>query len=173
MQQLCTTRLFAHSPPSRMGERIGRVKVRKLMSWQKDSHAWKQSHTFKERKIRDSSSTSNWQAGVLPSPGKEGSLTCNGYLGRQTSSLRMPPPSFFFCLLHMLSMMSYVRNILLVSWGQLSQLCPRPNFLRILSLLFGGVMWETEQALNLCKYCSTTKKTSLCYQRCFQQESKT
>ena len=36
-QQLSTTQLLAHSPCVGIGERLGRVKVRKLVGWDKDS----------------------------------------------------------------------------------------------------------------------------------------
>jgi len=50
----------------------------------------------KQSKIRNSFMASHQQTGVQPSPGKQGSITCNGYLGRQMPSFQMPPPSFFF-----------------------------------------------------------------------------
>ena len=50
----------------------------------------------KQSKTRNSFTTSRQQAGAQPSPGKQGSITCNGYLGRQTPSLRTSPPSFLF-----------------------------------------------------------------------------
>ncbi|KAK4815376.1 hypothetical protein QYF61_001364 [Mycteria americana] len=45
--------------------------------------------------------------GVQPSPGKQGSIMCNSYLGRQTPLLRISPPFFFFPHLSMLSMTPY------------------------------------------------------------------
>ncbi|KAK4832400.1 hypothetical protein QYF61_022535 [Mycteria americana] len=47
------------------------------------------------------------EAGVQPSPGKQGSITRNGYLGRQTPSLQTSAPSSFFHRLYMLSMTPY------------------------------------------------------------------
>ena len=46
----------------------------------------------KQSKTRNSFTTSHRQAGVQPSPGKQGSIMGNGYLGRQMPSLQMSPP---------------------------------------------------------------------------------
>ncbi|KAF1525280.1 Potassium/sodium hyperpolarization-activated cyclic nucleotide-gated channel 4, partial [Eudyptes sclateri] len=45
--------------------------------------------------------------GELSEPLREGSITHNGYLGRQTPSLQTSPPSFFFPQLYILSMTSH------------------------------------------------------------------
>jgi len=47
------------------------------------------------------------QAGVQPSRGKQSSIKCNGYLGRQTSSLWKSTSSCFLPQLYTLSMMLY------------------------------------------------------------------
>lgn len=48
-----------------------------------------------------------------------------------------------------------------------------PNSLSIPSLLNGGVGWEAEKDLTLCKFSSAISKTSLCYQHCPQNQRKT
>ena len=53
----------------------------------------------KQSKLRNLFTPSHQQAGVQPLPGKQGSITCNSFLGRQMPSLRVPPlppssPSF-------------------------------------------------------------------------------
>ena len=65
-----------------------------------------------------------------------------------------------------------VWNIPLVSWGQLSQLCPLPKLLvhPQPAHWWGGV--RAEKALALCKHCSAITKTSLCYQHCFSTTPK-
>lgn len=59
--------------------------------------------------------------------------------------------------------MDMLWNILLVSWGKLSQLSS-PNYF-CPSLLAGRAAGEAEKAFPLCKHCPA--KASLCYQHCF------
>ena len=124
-----------------------------------------------ESKTRNSFSPSPGQAGVQPSPGQQGSITmCNGDLGRQTPSLQMSPPSFFFPQLYMLGMTSYGLEYRL---GQLGSAVSPPGSLCPPSLLAGGVGGEAEKASALCEHCSAITKSSLCYQHCFQHKCKT
>ena len=93
----------------------------------------------KQSKTRNSFTASHGQAGVQPSPGKQGSIMCNSYLGRQVPSLQMSPTSFFFPQLSMLSMMSYGLEY---PFGQLGSAVPAvspPSSLCTPSLLAGGV----------------------------------
>lgn len=66
----------------------------------------------------------------------------------------------------MLSIKSYSMewNISLVTWGQLSQLCPLLT--SCAPPAYSRVAWEAEKALNLCQHCSAITKTLLCYQDC-------
>ena len=137
-QQLSTTQLLAHSPTGGMGERIGRVKVRKFMGWDKDNLIGK-AKAAHASKARNSFPTSHGQAGVQPSSGKQGSIMHNSYLGRQTPSLRTSSSSFFFLQLYMLSMMSYGTEY---PFGQLGSAVPAVSprsFLCTPNLLAGGV----------------------------------
>ena len=151
-----------------MGERIRRVKVRKLVGWDKDSLTGKAKavHTRKAKQgicsllpiVRQV--CSHLQESRAPS--------------RVTPSLRTcPPPSSFFLQLLFLSMTSYGVKY---PFGQLGSAVPAvspPSFPCTPSLLTGGVEWEAERALTLCKHCSAITKPSLCYQQCFQHKSKT
>ena len=109
------------------GERIVRVKVRKLMGWDKDSliSKAKATHTSKAKQGIHSPLPISRQ--VQPSPGKQGSITHNSYLGRQMPSPRtspLPTSSLsFICW----TWCHRVWNIPVVSWSQLSQLCPLPT----------------------------------------------
>jgi len=97
---------------------------------------------YNQSKVRNSFTASHRQTGVQPSPGKQGSIMHNGYLGRKTQSLRvfpLPPssPSFMCWAWHHVGYPS----------GQLGPAVPAvspPNFLCTPSLLAGGVGWERE-----------------------------
>ncbi|NXL45419.1 KSR2 Kinase, partial [Podilymbus podiceps] len=67
----------------------------------KDSLTGKAKATYRQSKPRNSFPPSHGQAGVQPSPGKQGSIARNGELGRQTPSLRTSPPSSSFPRLYM------------------------------------------------------------------------
>ena len=158
---------------SGMGQRIRKVKVRKLVGWDKDSLIDKaKAKQHKQSKRRNSFITSHQQAGVQPSPGKQGTITHNSYLGRQMPSLWTSPPSFFFPPLYMLSMTSYGMEY---PSGQLGSAVPAvspPNSLCTPSVLAGGAVSEAEETLTLCKHCSAITKTSMYYQHCLQHKSK-
>ena len=106
-QQLSPTQPLAHSPQWNGGEnrKSKNEKTRGLR--ERQSNRYSKSRAHKQSKTRNSFTTSHRQAGVQPSPGKQGSITPNAYLGRQMPSLRTSPPSFFFPQLYMLSMTSY------------------------------------------------------------------
>jgi len=81
------TQPLAHSIPlSGIGERIGRVKVGNLMSRNKNSLT-KKKLGMQAKQTKKFIHYFPPQAGVQPSPGKQGSITHNGYLRRQTPSL--------------------------------------------------------------------------------------
>lgn len=71
--------------------------------------------------------TSNGQAGVWPSPERQGSLTHKGYLGGQTPSLWMYPLPSFFPQFFLLTKVPYAVGY---AYGHLclSQLCPLTTF---------------------------------------------
>jgi len=82
-------------PPSGVRQSIRRVKVRKVMDWDKDILISKaKNHVDKKSKIRNSFTTSIQQTGSHTSQGKQDSVTQNGNLGRQTPSF-WTPFSFF------------------------------------------------------------------------------
>jgi len=158
-----------------MDERIRRVKVRKLRGRDKDG-LWgkaKATHTSKAKPGIHSLHLVFSQAGVQPPPGKQGSITRNGYLGRQTPLLWTPAPSLFFLPLYMLSTTSYGMEYPCGQSGSAVPAVPPPTFLCTPSPLAGGVGWEAEKALTLCKQRSAIIKTSLYYQHYFQHKSKT
>jgi len=64
-------------------------------------------------------------------------------------------------------------NIPLLSWGQLSWLCPLPASCVHPQPPRCGAECETERALALCKHCSALAKTSLCSQDCLGHKCKT
>jgi len=100
----------------------------------------KQKHHTQAKQNKESNSftTFHRQAGVQPSPGKQGFVTHNGYLGRQTPSLQMSLPSSS-PQLYIMSVMSYGMEH---HFGQLGSAVPAvssPKFSCIPSLLAGGV----------------------------------
>ena len=64
-------------------------------------------HTSKAKQIMEFIHWFPWAGRCSAIPGKQGSIKCNCYLGRQTPSIWMSPPSWFFPQLYMLSMTSY------------------------------------------------------------------
>ena len=97
---------------------------------------------------------------------------CSSYLGTQTLQFQKSPPSFFFPSLYMLSMTSYGVGYPSGQLGSAVLAGSSPTFLCTPRLLTGGVVWEAEKALTLCKNCSAVTKTSLHYQHCFQHKCK-
>lgn len=82
--QLSPPQQFTHFP-CWDEERVGRRKVRKLMGWGKDRLISKAKVTCTSRAkqgIHSFTSTYGWEV-VQPSPGKQGSIIREGYLGRQ------------------------------------------------------------------------------------------
>jgi len=69
---------------------------------------------------------------------KAGSIMCNGYLGKQTPSLRKSAPSFF-CQLYMLHMVLYGIGYPFGELGSAVLALSPPSFLCTSSLLAGGV----------------------------------
>ena len=112
----------------------------------------------KQNKTRNSFTTSRGQAGAQPSPGRQGSITRNGALGRQTPSLQASPTSFFFSQLYILGMMPYGPEY---PFGQtestLLAVSP-PNFLCPSSPLAGRAR-ETQKSLTWRKHHLVTTKT--------------
>lgn len=96
-----------------LGERIQRVKARKLDGWDKEwfyreSKSW----ACKQSKTGSSFTPSHMQAGVQPSPGNQGFTVCSGDLAGQMPALQ----TVLLPCHHM------VLNIPCVRWGQLSWL---------------------------------------------------
>ena len=60
----------------------------------------------------------------------------------------------------------------MVSWGQLSWLCPLPASCPPPAYLLGGAAWEKDKALTLWAHCSAIAKTLVCHQQCFSHKSK-
>ena len=71
--------------------------------------------------------TFHWQAGVQPSPGKQGCIMHNIYLGRQPPSLSTSCPSFFFPPASNVVHTVILWDIPSVSWGKIFRLYPLPN----------------------------------------------
>lgn len=72
-------------------------------------------------------------------------------------------PSLSFCCWAQCHM---AQNIHLISWGQLSQLCPYSTSCSPPSYLLGAQSGKKKSALTLCVHCSAIAKTSVCYQHC-------
>ena len=117
--------------------------------------------------------SSHGHAGIQPSPGKQGSITGNGYLGRQMPSGRTSPPSSFFPQLYTLSKVSYGLEYPFGQLGSAVLAVPPPSFLCPPRHSLVGWGEKQKRALTLCKHRSAVTKTSLCYQHCFQNKSKT
>lgn len=140
------TQPLVHSPTSRTEEKIRKVIVRKL-GWDKDSLIGK----LVQSRTRNLFTSSQRQAGIQPSSGKEITIRQNGHLGRQKTKLQTCAPSFFFPQISMLIKCCMMWNIPVTIWSQLSWLCPIPTSCAPLGVLSGGVGWEAEKALMLCK----------------------
>lgn len=109
------------------------------------SKSWK----HKQRKPRNSFTTSYGQAGVQPPPDKQGSVICNSYFRRQLTKLPVLPSSFFFSELYLLTKMPCAMEC---PWGQLgSAVLPvfPPSSLCTPRSLTGEVGWE-DKSLMLC-----------------------
>ena len=154
-----------------MGGTIGSVKVRKLLGWDKDCLIGKATCASKAKREINSLHPINRQAFSHLRESRAPSHV-DGYLGRQTGNSKCPlspssSPSFYCSAWHHM-----VWNSPLVSWAQLSQLCPLPNFpCSPAHLLVGQGKQQTRFWLS--KRCSAIMKTSPCYQHCFQNKSKT
>lgn len=117
------TQLLSHSLLSEMGKKIWRTKTRKLLDWDKNSLIGEAKLTHKQSKIRNLFFTSNSQADVQSSPGKQDFFTCK--LLEKTNSppfLLLSPNCYCWAQTHV------VWSIPLVSMGQVSQPCPLPFF---------------------------------------------
>lgn len=71
---------------------MGRVEVRRLLDWGKDTLTEKGKVVYisipkQGTHLHNSFTTSHVQAGIYPSPGEQGSVTCNRDLGRQAPTL--------------------------------------------------------------------------------------
>lgn len=84
--------------------------------------------------------------------------------------ISLPPP--FFPQLYILSITSYCRGY---PSGQLGSavLAASPPSSCTATTFTGGMGWEVQKALAVYKQCAAITKTSLCYQHCLQQKSKT
>jgi len=102
----------------------------------------------KQSKIRNSLTASRGQAGVPPSPGTQGSVTCSGYLGRQMPAVNVPP-SFCFRWLYVLGLMPRGTEYPLGQLGSAVPAVSPPSFCCSPSLLAAGVVWEAEEALTV------------------------
>ena len=101
-----------------------------------------------------------WAGRCSASPGKQGSITRNGDLGRETPSLPMSPPSFFFPQLYILSMTSYGMRYPFGQFGSAVLAVPPP----VPASCAPGRAWEAGKVLDWCKHYPATTKTSVCYQ---------
>lgn len=131
MSQYCglNSDISPRQPLDVVGQGTGRVKARKCGLRQRQFNGQSKSHACKKRKMRNSFTTCEGQAGIQPFPGKLGSITWSGDLGRQTPSLCMFPHSFLFPQLYMLTM---VPNGTENPFGQLNSAVPSvspPKFL--------------------------------------------
>ena len=155
-----------------MGDRNRRLKVRKPVGWDKDGSIGKAEavHTSKAKwGIRSLLPTSRQVFSHLQE--SRAPSWVNGDLGGQMPSLQtspLPPSSPSFILL---SIVLYGTEYPFGQLGSAVPAVPPPSSLSSPSLLTGGVGWEAEKALTLCKHGSAVTKTSPCYQYCSQHKS--
>ena len=157
-RQISPTQSLAHppiSPLSGIGERTGRVKVQKLMGWEKDS--WKG-----KAKAAYSNKAKQGIHSLLPS-------------GRQLFSdlQESRAPSHVIVVWEDRHCNSELSPFLLPLWlfGASCPCCVSSQLCSP-SLLASRVVWEAEKALMLCKHCSVITKKTQCYQR-FHRKAKT
>ena len=155
-----------------MGERIGRVKVRKLMGWDKDSLIGKAkaTHTSKAKQGIHSLLPVGRQVFSHLQESRAPSLLMATW---ETNAIT--PNILPFLLLH--SALYAEHDVLWsgISLGSVGDSCPScvPSQLLVPPQpLAGGAGWEAEKALALCKHRSAITRRSLCYQHCFQHKSK-
>jgi len=109
----------------------------------------------RQSKRRNSFPAAHRQAGVQPTPGKQGSIACNSYLGRQMPSLQTSSPSFFFLQLYMPSMTPYCMEYPLGQLGSAVPAMSPPNFLctwqheKLQSPWLPGSNWKHHYVINI------------------------
>ena len=141
------------------------------MGWDKDSLIGKAkaAHTSKEKQGIHSPLPIGRQ--VFSHPQESRAPSCVMVTWEDKHHRSEHPPLSFFPSFICWAWCHMVWNIPLVSWGQLSRLCPLPaSCAPPASSLVG---WGEEQKRPwLCKHCSAVTKTSLCYQHCFSTNPK-
>ena len=145
-----------------MWEGFQKVKQNRLVGWDKDNliSKAKVAHTSKIKQGIHSPLPTGRQ--VCSSLKESRALSCMVVTWKDKGHhSECSLPSLSFPQLRMLYGMQY-------PWGHLGSavLVSPPSF-------SGGVLWGAEMALALCKLCSAVTKTSLYYQHCFQNKSKT
>jgi len=156
-----------------MGEIIGRVKVRKLVGWDKYSlvNKAKAAHTSKAKSgIHSLLPISKQVFNHVQESRAPSDITVTWQYKYHNSKCPPFPSSShsFLCWAWYLM----VCDILLVSWGQLCS-----PILSQLTVHHQPTHWQGSlrgrEALRLCKHCSAITKTSQCYKRCVHHKSKT
>ena len=147
-----------------------RVKVRKLMGWDKDSWIGKAQATCTSKAEQGFHSLLpiSRQMFSHPQESRAPPLIAVTLEDKHRHSKCPPLPSSSPSIL-LLSIMSHGMEY---PFGHLASAVPvvsPPSFLCTPSLLAGGVGWEGEKALTLCKHCAEVTVASLYYQHCFQQ----
>ena len=165
----------AHPAPGGKEGRIRRVKMRKIMGWDKDSLTGKAkaTHTSKAKQGIHSPLPTSRQ--VFRHLQESRAPSCIAVTWEDRRSHSELPPSLspsspsFYCW----APSHAVWDIPFLSWGQLSQLCPLPTSCAPTACSLVGQSEKQKKILALCKHCSAIAQTYLFYQNCSGQKSKT
>ena len=144
------------------------------MGWDKDSlrSKAKATHTSEEKQEIHSLLRIDWQVFSHLQESRNPSCVMATWEDKcHHSECPLLPSSFprFICWVRC----HKVWNTPLVSWGQLSQLCPLPTSCASPAYSLVVRCEKKKKTLMLCKQCSAIMKTSLYYQQYFQHKSKT
>ena len=160
--QLDTTQPLAHSPLGAIGDRTGRVELRKLVEWDKNgligkakaAHASKAKQRIHSLLPISRQVFRHLQQSRAPAHG-----TVTWEDRHQHSENPFLPPA-----LHCWAWRHVAWDIPLVNWGQLSQPCPLPTSWAPPACSLVGWCERQRMCWTLYKHCSAVTKTDLQYQ---------
>ena len=142
-------------------------KAQKLVGWDTGSLIMKKKTAHRSK----AETTSLGQMDVHPLLGKQG-LNVMVVWEDKCHYYKCPCILFLSFRFHCWTWHRKVWNVPLVSWGQLSWLCPIPTLAHLQPTGLWGKEWFGQKALMLCRNCSAIAKTLVCYHHCSSHKCK-